>query len=54
MTSRGHVVNGVIVPDEPIALVEGARVSIQFLAYRPAQASVPLKKDALPEELRHL
>ena len=62
MVIRGHFQNGVIVPDEPVSLPEGASVRIEIVAPEPqkvrrrggmwkGQVVIADDFDALPPEL---
>ena len=50
MMLQGHVVNGVIVPDEPCALPEGAVVKIEVVVAPTALDNLP-PSDAELDEL---
>lgn len=52
MTLRGHVANGVIVVDEPAALVEGAQVVISFPVAVLGETSGDLPQESVSETLR--
>ena len=52
MTLKGHVANGVIVVDEPVALVEGAQVVISFPVAMLGEIPSELPKEAVSDALR--
>jgi hypothetical protein len=45
MTLQGHIKNGVIVPDDPVELPEGATVQFQVLTAAPSPHDKPTERE---------